>query len=90
MFGQFLNATLKSISMSVFFCIITYFSYLDPHETSERDFFAEMASEFQSLAIFVEKFPSEMFDNFLNVFVNAKVMLLYYQYSFSLIYLVIL
>ena len=40
---------------------------------------------------FLEKAPSQMFDSFLNVFLNSTVILLYYQYyySFSFIYFII-
>ena len=80
-----LDVQLLSISSPIFLTWI-------PIKHLKEIFFCRNGQWNSTASYFQGKVPSQMFDSFLNVFLNSIVMLLYYQYyySCSFIYFVIL
>ena len=84
MFGRFLNVPLQLILMSFIISIIICFSHLEPRQASEREIFGGNGRRISATDYFREKASSQMFDRFLDALLNSNVMLLYYQYHYSL------
>ena len=92
MFDRFLNTSLKLILMFPYYVYHHLFLLFRALLNILEEEFWRNGQWISADSYFPEKSPSQMFGSFLDVFLNSVVMLLYYQYyySFLFIYFVIL